>query len=408
MTVFPAYKVDHLINETGITYDIMIVKSSLYRGKYQLNAQIKIDYLHSIDQISVNDWQNLNQSTCPFLHYDFFNALEASQSVSIQQGWEPHHLVASVNEEIIAFMPLYLKSHSWGEYVFDWDWADVFQRYNINYYPKLVATIPFTPINSDKVFSSTLHINDLFTPLIKHCQQKNINSWHILFCNEVNMALPDDVYQRNTVQFHWFNRDYKSFNDFLHSFTSRKRKNTKKERLSISQQGLKTRQLKGNEITSKDIDFFYLTYQLTYLKRGHQPHLSYNFFKQIFNTMPKNILLIIASDGQEDVACALFLYNSSHLYGRYWGCTKTYSNLHFELCYYQGIEFCINNKISTFNPGTQGEHKIKRGFEPVLTHSYHWIKHPNFKEAIKNFCQQEQMHMLTYQQQCQQLLPFKK
>tara|TARA_R110002050_G_scaffold9680_11_gene34209 strand:+ start:79 stop:1188 length:1110 start_codon:yes stop_codon:yes gene_type:complete len=369
---------------------------------------MKIDYLHSIEQIPVAQWHNLNQSTCPFLLYDFFSALEASQSVSIQQGWEPHHLVASVNEEITAFMPLYLKNHSWGEYVFDWDWADAFQRYNINYYPKLVATIPFTPVSSDKVFSSTLHIDDLFSHLIKHCQQKDINSWHILYCNEVKAALPNDVYQRNTVQFHWFNRGYQSFNDFLDTFTSRKRKNTRKERLSISQQGIKIRQLKGDEVTIKDIDFFYLTYQLTYLKRGHQPHLNFDFFKQIFNTMSENILLIIASDEQEDVACALFLYNSSHLYGRYWGCTKAYSNLHFELCYYQGIEFCINNKISTFNPGTQGEHKIKRGFEPVLTHSYHWIKHPDFKEAIKNFCQQEQMHMLTYQQQCQQLLPFKK
>ena len=210
------------------------------------------------------------------------------------------------------------------------------------------------------------------------------------------------------MQFHWFNRDYKTFDDFLNTFTSRKRKNTRKERLSMLEQGIKIRQLKSNEITLQDLEFFYLTYQLTYLKRGHQPHLNYEFFKQIVANMTDNVLLIIASDQQEDVACALFFYDDAQLYGRYWGATKQYNNLHFELCYYRGIEFCIQHKLKTFNPGTQGEHKIQRGFEPVLTHSYHWIKHPAFKPVIKDFCLQEQKHMLTYQQQCQQLLPFKK
>jgi predicted N-acyltransferase len=304
-------------------------------------------------------------------------------------------------------MPMYLKSHSWGEYVFDWDWADAFKRYDINYYPKLVATIPFTPVTSDKLLSSKLEMNELFEPLINHCQNEDINSWHILYCPEVNMALPDDVYQRNTVQFHWFNRGYNSFDEFLDTFTSRKRKNTRKERLSVTQQGLEIRQLINNEITKQDLEFFYLTYQLTYIKRGHKPHLTYEFFERILSSMATNILLIIASDEHKDIACALFFYDDSQLYGRYWGCTDYYKNLHFELCYYRGIEFCIQNKLKKFNPGTQGEHKIQRGFEPILTHSYHWIKHPAFKVAIKNFCQQEREHMKTYQQQCRLLLPFR-
>jgi len=374
---------------------------------YLLNADIKIDFINHIDKISASHWQNLNNSPCPFLRYGFFNALEKSSSVSFKQGWQAHHLVARSNNEITAVMPMYLKSHSWGEYVFDWGWADAFKRYDINYYPKLVATIPFTPVSSDKLLSSQLQVNELFETLIEHCQQENINSWHILYCNELNIALPEDVYQRNTVQFHWFNRDYKTFDDFLSTFTSRKRKNTRKERISIVQQNIKIRQLKNKEITQQDLEFFYLTYQLTYLKRGHQPHLNYDFFKQILSNMTNNILLIIASNEQEDIACALFFYDDSQLYGRYWGCTKQVNNLHFELCYYQGIEFCIQNKLKTFNPGTQGEHKIQRGFEPVLTHSYHWIKHPAFKVAIKNFCLQEQKHMLMYQQQCRQILPFK-
>ncbi len=373
-----------------------------------LNADIKISFIDNIDKISASDWQNLNNSPCPFLRYDFFNALEKSNSASAKQGWQAHHLVATNINEVTAVMPMYLKSHSWGEYVFDWDWADAFKRNGIDYYPKLVATIPFTPVSSDKLLASQLQVHELFAPLIEHCQQENINSWHILYCDEIKTALPEDVYQRNTVQFHWFNRDYETFDDFLNTFTSRKRKNTRKERLSIIEQGIDIRQLKNNEITQQDLEFFYLTYQLTYLKRGHQPHLSYEFFKQIVADMSDNILLIIASHEQEDIACALFFYDDSQLYGRYWGCTKHYNNLHFELCYYLGIEFCIQNKLQSFNPGTQGEHKIQRGFEPVLTYSYHWVKHAPFRMAIKNFCQQEQQHMLTYQEQCQQVLPFRK
>jgi predicted N-acyltransferase len=368
---------------------------------------MQINFINNIDKISTNDWNNLNNSSCPFLGYDFFDALEKSESASGQQGWQPHHLVATLQNEVIAIMPMYLKSHSWGEYVFDWDWADAFKRNGVEYYPKLVATIPFTPVSSDKLLSSKVQIHELFEPLTEHCEQANINSWHLLYCHEIKTELPKDVFQRNTVQFHWFNRNYESFDDFLNTFTSRKRKNTRKERLSITEQGISIRQLSNNEITEADLKFFYLTYQLTYLKRGHQPHLSYEFFKQLVSSMANNILLIIASDGQEDIACALFIYDDTQLYGRYWGCTKQYNNLHFELCYYRGIEFCIQNKLTSFNPGTQGEHKIQRGFEPILTYSYHWIKHQAFRGAIKDFCQQEQEHMLTYQQQCQQLLPFK-
>ena len=374
---------------------------------YQLNDNITIGFINSIDNISANDWQSLHSSTCPFLQHEFFSALEKSQSVSAKQGWQPHHFVIKTENELNAVMPMYLKSHSWGEYVFDWDWADAFKRNGLDYYPKLVATLPFTPIFTDKLLSSQVKMSGIFEPLIAHCQQENINSWHILYCAEIKTTLPEDVYQRNTVQFHWFNRGYKSFDDFINTFTSRKRKNTRKERQSIIGQDITIRQLQNNEISQQDLEFFYLTYQLTYLKRGHQPHLSYEFFQQIVASMSNNVLLIIASEKQEDIACALFFYDDTQLYGRYWGCTKQVNNLHFELCYYLGIEFCINNDLNSFNPGTQGEHKIQRGFEPVLTHSYHWIKHPLFKAPIKDFCQQEQKHMLLYQQQCRKMLPFK-
>ena len=373
-----------------------------------MSNPININFVDTFEAINKHDWQDLNKSTCPFLGYDFVNALEKSQSVCSQQGWQPHHLVATADSNVLAIMPLYLKSHSWGEYVFDWDWADAFKHYNIDYYPKLVATIPFTPVNSNKLLSSDLDLCHMFEPLIQHCEQQNINSWHLLYCDEIKTPLPEDVYQRNTVQFHWFNRNYQSIDDFFNTFTSRKRRSTRQERLSIFQQGITIRRLTKHEITDKDLDFFYLTYQLTYLKRGHQPHLTAAFFKEIVNDDECNILLLVASNELEDIACALFFYDDEQLYGRYWGCTEYYNNLHFELCYYQGIEFCIENNLTSFNPGTQGEHKIQRGFEPILTYSYHWIKHPAFKDAIKDFCLQEQDHMRTYQAQCAQLLPFKK
>lgn len=372
-----------------------------------MNADITFNFKDNIEGIAKQDWNNLISTQCPFVQYDFFVALEKSQSASNKQGWTPNHLIASVNNNIKAIMPLYLKSHSWGEYVFDWDWADAFQRCGRDYYPKLVATVPFTPVSNEKVFSANIKVEELFPVLTEYCEQTGVSSWHVLYCNEITTTLPEDVYQRNTVQFHWFNNNYLSFSDYLNTFTSRKRKNTRKERLSITKQNIKVRQLKNEDITVKDLEFFYLTYQLTYLKRGHQPHLSYAFFQQIVNTMSNNLLLLIASDEEEDVACALFFYDELQLYGRYWGCVKHYTNLHFELCYYLGIEFCINNNLQRFNPGTQGEHKIQRGFQPVLTHSYHWVNHPEFKGPIRDFCLKEQSHMRIYQQQCRKNLPFK-
>jgi len=368
------------------------------------------EFISNFSHIPENEWAGVNTTNSPFLSYAFFEALEVSESASINTGWQPHHLTLKQSvgdaEKIEAVLPLYLKSHSWGEYVFDWDWAHAYEQNNLDYYPKLVSTIPFTPVNSNKLLSNTLTHSDILQPLSDYCREHNIASWHMLFCPKIE-NLPADVYERNTVQFHWFNKDYKSFDDYLNTFTARKRKNTKKERASIAKQGITVRQVKGSDITKAELDFFYLTYQLTYLKRQHSPHLSHSFFERIIEKMPDNILLIIARTNDEDVACALFFYDDTHLYGRYWGCSQSFSNLHFELCYYQGIEFCIEHNLQCFNPGTQGEHKIQRGFEPVLTYSYHWIKHEGFKPAIKDFCLREQQHMLDYSQQCALSLPFK-
>ena len=372
---------------------------------------MKIEFLNSIVDIAEQDWQRLNSQASIFSNYQFFYCLEASISVSKSQGWQPHHLQLSDDErKVNAILPMYIKSHSWGEYVFDWAWADAYQQHEIPYYPKLVATTPFTPVTSNKLLSNSVQLNDVFQLLSEHCQQQQLNSWHLLYSQDEPNVTPqqcNDIYQRNTVQFHWLNYNYRDFDDFLSNFTARKRKNTRKERLSISQQGISVRRVVGKDISVAELAFFYLTYQLTYLRRGHTPHLTFEFFQAVIKKLPEHVLLIIASCQGEDIACAWFFFDDKNLYGRYWGCTKSYNNLHFELCYYQGIEFCIENNLMLFHPGTQGEHKIARGFEPKLTTSYHWVKHAAFKPAIKAFCLQEQQQMRAYQLQCQQLLPFK-
>ena len=370
---------------------------------------MKTEFVNTIDKIDELTWQSLADSNSPLLNYQFFKALEKSQSVCNKTGWQPHHLQCTNTDNVSAILPMYIKQHSWGEYVFDWSWAEAYQKHDEAYYPKLVATIPFTPISTTKLITKDIELSQVFSVLTEHCLEQNINSWNILFSQESNeqSLRSNNVFQRNTVQFHWFNHQFNDFDAFLSTFTARKRKNVKKERLSISQQNIKVRQVLGKEITPQELQFFYLTYQLTYLKRGHSPHLSIEFFTDILTSLPNNILLVIASVDDCDIACAWFFFDDLQLYGRYWGATETYNNLHFELCYYQGIEFCIERKLKIFNPGAQGEHKIQRGFEPVLTQSYHWIKHLDFRPAIQEFCQQEQQQMRHYLKHCQQFLPFK-
>lgn len=370
---------------------------------------MKTEFVNTIDKIDELTWQSLADSSSPLLNYQFFKALEQSQSVCSKTGWQPHHLQCTNANNISAILPMYIKQHSWGEYVFDWSWAEAYQKHDEAYYPKLVATIPFTPISTTKLITKDIELSQVFSVLTEHCLEQNINSWHILFAQESNeqSLRANNVFQRNTVQFHWFNHQFNDFDAFLSTFTARKRKNVKKERLSISQQNIKIRQVLGKDLIRQELEFFYLTYQLTYLKRGHSPHLTIAFFTDILTSLPNNILLVIASVNDCDIACAWFFFDDHQLYGRYWGATETYNNLHFELCYYQGIEFCIEHKLKMFNPGAQGEHKIQRGFKPVLTQSYHWIKHLGFRPAIQQFCQQEQQQMQHYLKHCRQFLPFK-
>ena len=377
---------------------------------------MKITFLDSIQEVSKDEWERVLNSDYPFLKYDFLKTLEITKCVSPEQGWTPLHLVVSSDEEILALMPLYIKTDSQGEFIFDWSWADAYYRNGLDYYPKLVSSIPFTPASGPRILISNKArspeiIKEVSNALKKITKDSNFSSVHILLAGKDEIAnfSDQDFSLRTSYSFHWFNKDYTSFNHFLEDMTSRQRKNIKKERNKIIEQGISLIRVTGNEITLEMIESFYQFYQVTYLKRGMRGYLNFDFFKKIVETIPESIMLVLAQNPSgQYVAGALNFFDQEKLYGRYWGCLEEYDSLHFETCYYQGIEFCIDEKLHSFDPGVQGEHKIKRGFCPIETFSAHWIKDLRFKEAIDDFLDREREHVLEYNQDRRALLPFKK
>lgn len=368
----------------------------------------KVNLHTGIDAIAAERWDSLCPAGYPFLRHAFLLALETSGSVSAKTGWQPLHLELMQDNHCVMVMPLYLKSHSWGEYVFDWAWADAYARNGVPYYPKLVNAIPFTPATGPR-FGSSLpraETNRLIPHLLDQImQQFNASSWHCLFSDDIAPAQP--VMQRLGSQYHWFNHDYTDFNNFLGAFTSRKRKAVKRERRKVEEQGIKLQRLSGREITPAQIDQFYLFYQSTYLKRGRQGYLSAEFFQHLLDRMAEQLLLVLALQGDNIVASALYFIGSDTLYGRYWGCNDDFDSLHFEACYYQGIEFCIEQGLERFDPGAQGEHKIQRGFQPVRTGSLHRIADPRFERAIKDFIKEERDQMEQQIAELTTWLPFR-
>ena len=377
---------------------------------------MKITFLDSIQEVSKEEWERVLNSDYPFLKYDFLKTLEITKCVSPEQGWTPLHLVVSSDEEILALMPLYIKTDSQGEFIFDWSWADAYYRNGLDYYPKLVSSIPFTPASGPRILISSKARSSEIIKEVSHAlkqvtKDSNFSSVHILLAGKDEIAnfSDQDFSLRTSYSFHWFNKDYTSFNHFLEDMTSRQRKNIKKERNKIIEQGINLIRVTGNEITLEMIESFYQFYQVTYLKRGMRGYLNFEFFKKIVETIPESIMLVLAQNPSgQYVAGALNFFDQEKLYGRYWGCLEEYDSLHFETCYYQGIEFCIDEKLHSFDPGVQGEHKIKRGFCPIETFSAHWIKDLRFKEAIDDFLDREREHVLEYNQDRRALLPFKK
>ncbi|NOQ16881.1 MAG: GNAT family N-acetyltransferase [Methyloprofundus sp.] len=371
-----------------------------------------IKQINSMTKVNALNWNSLVQHKDPFLRHEFLLALEQSGAVNKQSGWLPQHLLVLDNDELIAAMPLYLKYHSWGEFVFDQQWADAYRQSGMDYYPKWVNAVPFTPCQGQRILiKNSKNTQAIIQACIAFVQDisalNNISSLHCLFPNaEQTEHLQQQLIIRESVQFQWFNQGYSDFNDYLDSFTSRKRKRTHKERRQVKELGITLQRVSGLEISAQQWQVFFQFYQLTYIKRGQSAYLNIDFFKQLAETMPEQILLILAIKDQAYVGAALSFIGEDTLYGRYWGCYQEYKFLHFEACYYQGLDYCLEHQLRRFDSGAQGEHKIARGFEPIITSSAHWIQNLQFSRLIKDFVAQEKIGVRQYQQQCCQQLPF--
>ena len=379
------------------------------------SSGFSVEFLSSIADISAQEWDSLAGSDYPFTLHHFLWGLEKTGCTDAESGWQPCHAILRKNQVAVAAMPLYLKSHSYGEYVFDWAWADAWQRVGLNYYPKLVCAVPFTPATGPRILMADGQDSKSIYPamlsgLRQFAQRQHISSWHLLFPSEsVAGALTDlGTHLRVATQFHWFNDGFATFEDFLDTFSSRKRKNLRRERKRVTEQGITLQTRSGKEITEQHWQQFHHFYQLTYAKRsGHGGYLNRDFFTETAAGMGEHVIMVLAYLEDRPVAGALYFRSADTLFGRYWGAEHEYDCLHFEACYYQGIEYCIANGLKRFDPGAQGEHKIQRGFRPVKTYSNHWIADPRLSEAVGDFTRQEQDQTDRYMMQAAQLLPFK-
>ncbi|MDT8398786.1 MAG: GNAT family N-acetyltransferase [Pseudomonadales bacterium] len=380
------------------------------------SASFSVKFHSGIADIDALTWNRLAGTDYPFLRHEFLKALEDSGAASRTSGWEPlHALVYQHGEhEPVAMMPLYLKTNSYGEYVFDWSWADAWQRHGLAYYPKLVTAIPFTPCAGPRICvhdpaQSAAILPALVSAVQERAWTLGASGWHLLFPEESLSAQLQtlDAEQRIGCQYQWFNAGFRDFEHFLEKFSSRKRKNIRKERRKIAEAGIVFEILEGADIDAGHWQQFYLFYQGTYRIRGRQAYLPPGFFQRIGALMPENLLLVLARKDDDIIAGALSFKGGQTLYGRYWGCTEEYQFLHFETCYYQGIDYCIRQGLQRFDSGAQGEHKIQRGFEPVLTWSNHWIAHPAFKAAISHFLVEESRYIHDYVARASEFLPFR-
>ena len=374
---------------------------------------MKVQVHESIDDISPADWNRLAGDN-PFLRHEFLAALEHSGSADAGAGWAPQHISCrSSDGKLLAALPLYLKSHSYGEFVFDWAWADAYQRHGHSYYPKLVSAVPFSPVPGPRLLApaetaTQAPLDAVLDRALELAKERRTSSVHCLFPLEQELPRWNarGFLTRRDCQFHWHNRDYRDFEHFLEGFTAEKRKKVHRERRRIAEAGIAMRVLSGAELTPRLMDSLYRFYCATYLKRGRRPYLKRRFFDQLRDSMPESLVVCFAFLGDEPVAAAICLRGGDTLYGRHWGSEQEYHSLHFEACYYQGIEYCIREGLQHFNPGTQGEHKISRGFEPTYTWSTHWLARPEFRAAIDEYLRREEHLIAAYFRESGEHLPF--
>ena len=368
----------------------------------------------SIHAIPAIDWDTLNPDKYPGLLHGFLSALEDSHSVGEGTGWDPFYVTATDQEGLAGAMVCYLKSDSYGEYVFDWAWADAFHRHGAHYYPKCVTAIPFTPATGPRILIRDQPDGQEICKHLLDTVHKElgdqISSWHVLFPDQDSKEIltkSSPWLERNGVQFHWFNQGFQNFDDHLSSFNSKRRKEVKRERRKVAEQGIYFERLSGHELDAKALDTLFKCYQTTYRVRGNLGYLTREFFDLIQARIPDSVRVAFAIHQHQRIAMSFCLRDKTTLYGRYWGALHNVDCLHFETCFHQWIEDAIAEGIECFDPGAQGEHKIARGFRPVKTSSLHWIQNLDFSAAINEFLGRERSHIEQYFYACDEHTPFK-
>ena len=367
------------------------------------NDAVSVKVVSKISEVDPVEWDKCactnapdgNPSVC----YAFLHALEESRSVRAETGWQPQHLLVEDSDgKLAGAVPMYLKSHSMGEYVFDYGWANAYERAGGQYYPKLQASIPFTPVTGPRLlvrpgvgFHTTRAT--LVAGMIEWTNRNKLSSLHVTFASKADGDYLEeaDFMIRHAHQYHWNNRNYENFDEFLASLNSRKRKMIRRERRKVTEANIKVQCLSGNDLTSDAWDAFYQFYTDTYDRKWGYPYLTREFFEIVSHTMPEQIMLVMAYTEGRPIAGALNLKGGDSLFGRNWGCVADYKFLHFETCYYSAIEYAINHGLARVEAGTQGPHKLQRGYEPVQTRSAHWIPNPSFREAVAQFLEQERL-----------------
>ncbi|MGH8849369.1 MAG: GNAT family N-acetyltransferase [Casimicrobiaceae bacterium] len=365
------------------------------------------DTLASIEPTS---WDRLVGDR-PLLSHAFLHALHETGCASPKTGWAPRYLLLRHGSELAGAMPLYLKAHSYGEYVFDWSWADAYRRHGQRYYPKLLAAVPFTPATGPRLLGATREARRLLLDgALATLSEERVSSLHILFPEEDDATVCEaaGMMMRASLQFHWRNPGYRDFADFLSTLNHAKRKKIRQERRKLAEAGISFRRLSGGDLTATDWAFFFRCYVNTYRAHGSTPYLTLPFFERIGATMPGNVVLVIGARHGSPVCAALDVFSRGTLWGRYWGATAAVPGLHFEACYYQAIEFCIEREIDLFEGGAQGVHKLARGFLPVTTRSAHAITDPDFARAIAAFVARERADVAQTVDELEHASPFRR
>jgi predicted N-acyltransferase len=351
--------------------------------------------VNGLSEVAAAAFNTLSDGAYPFLRHEFLLALETRACLGERVGWIPQHLLVEGDDgTLLAALPMYLKDNSFGEFVFDGSWADAYRRAGLAYYPKLVVAAPFTPATGPRLL---LHPQargpamaaTVLDVAIEAAEQWGVSSLHWLFANDAVLAESPRLMSRMGCQFHWQNQGYSCFDDFLSRLTSKRRKEILRERRQVREAGITVEQIAGTQVTAADWRAFFALYRDTFDRHGNYPALTLSFFQALASQMGDQVRLVVGRRQGRVIAAAYFLVGTHALYGRYWGCQEDIPGLHFELCYYQGIDYCIASNIARFEPGAQGEHKVSRGFLPTPTWSYHWIAEPGFQAPIARFLTHE-------------------